>query len=143
MPQAGNLVCMDKPVVRDGALLFLRLVLGIIFIAHGWDRMFVIGVVENTGRFSAVGVPQPELSTWIVSLSELIGGSLLVVGFLCTFVAGAMALLMAAATYFVHLNHGLFVDQGGFEYTLLLVAALFIIVVFGSGRASIDGVLNR
>ncbi|MDO4685255.1 MAG: DoxX family protein [Corynebacterium sp.] len=134
---------MDKPVVRDGALLFLRLVLGIIFIAHGWDRMFIMGLEENTGQFSALGVPQPELSTWIVTVSELLGGSLLVVGFLCTFVAGAMALLMSAATYFVHLNHGLFVAEGGFEYTLLLVAALFIVVVFGSGRASIDGVLNR
>ena len=50
---------------------------------------------------------------------------------------------MLAALYFVHLNSGLFIADGGFEYVLVLIVSLLMIVVFGSGRASIDGVLSR
>lgn len=50
---------------------------------------------------------------------------------------------MVAAVYFVHLGNGFFVADNGLEYPLLIIMALLMIVVFGSGRASIDGVLTR
>lgn len=139
---------MNKPVVRDAALLIFRTVLGVVFIAHGWDKLFLTGIVETTGQFSAWGVPQPKLSAYITGIGELVGGGLLVVGLLTTIVAGALALLMLAAAYFVHLDQGFFSDNGlvsggGVEYPLVLVAALMMIVVFGSGRGSVDGVLVR
>lgn len=134
---------MDKPVVRDAALLIFRAVLGLIFVAHGWEKLFISGVTETTGQFSAWGVPQPQLSVWITAIAELLGGAFLVVGLLTTFVAGALALLIAAALYFVHLDSGFFISGGGIEYPLLLIVSLLMIVVFGSGRASVDGVLTR
>lgn len=134
---------MDKPVVRDAALLLFRVVLGLTFVAHGWEKLFISGVTSTTGLFSSWGVPQPALSVWITSIAELLGGAFLVVGLLTTFVAGSLALLMVAAVYFVHLGNGFFVTDNGLEYPLLIIMALLIIVVFGSGRASIDGVLTR
>lgn len=134
---------MDKPVVRDAALLIFRVVLGIIFVAHGWEKLFISGITQTTGQFSAWGVPQPTLSVWIAAVAELLGGAFLVVGLLTTFVAGALALLITAAIYFVHLGTGFFVADNGVEFPLLIIASLMIIVVFGSGRASIDGVLTR
>lgn len=139
---------MDKPVVRDTALLVFRAVLGVVFIAHGWDKLFITGIVETTGQFSAWGVPQPKLSAYIAGIGELLGGALLAVGLLTTILAGALALLMVAAAYFVHLDQGFFGDNGlvsggGVEYPLVLIAGLLMIVVFGSGRASVDGVLSR
>jgi len=134
---------MDKPAVRDAALLLLRLVLGIVFVAHGWDKLLITGLTETTGQFSAWGVPQPKLSAYLVMAGELLGGALLVVGLLTTFVAGALALLMAAAVWFVHLGNGLFAADGGVELPAVLIAALLMIVVFGAGRASLDGVLTR
>lgn len=134
---------MDQPIVRDIALLLLRLVLGLVFVAHGFDKFFRTGIVETTGQFSAAGVPQPKLSAYLTAVSESVGGSLLVVGILTTFVAGALALLVCAALYFVHLTEGLFVVNNGIEYPLVMVVALFMIVVFGAGRASLDGVLTR
>ncbi|QMV85775.1 DoxX family protein [Corynebacterium hindlerae] len=133
---------MDKPVVRDLTLLLLRAVLGFVFIAHGWDKFFITGMVETTGQFSAFGIPQPKLSAYLVGSVELVGGALLVIGLLTTLVAGALALLVAAALYFVHLENGIFVSSNGIEYTAVLVVALLVIVVFGSGRASIDGALS-
>lgn len=134
---------MDKPAVRDAALLLLRLVLGIVFVAHGWDKLLITGLTETTGQFSAWGVPQPKLSAYLVMAGELLGGALLVVGLLTTFVAGALALLMAAAVWFVHLGSGLFAADGGVELPAVLIVALLMIVVFGAGRASLDGVLTR
>ena len=107
---------MNRPAVRDAALLILRAVLGIIFVAHGVDKMFFTGMDETTGQFSALGIPQPQLSAYLASIAEMIGGAALVVGLLTTFVAGALALLMACALYFVHLGNGLFSADGGIEY---------------------------
>ena len=53
---------MDKPAVRDAALLLLRIVLGTVFVAHGWDKLMITGLTETTGQFSAWGVPQPQLT---------------------------------------------------------------------------------
>lgn len=133
---------MDRPVVRDITLLLLRAVLGFVFIAHGWDKYFVTGMVETTGQFSALKIPQPQLSAYLMGTVELLGGALLVVGLLTTLVAGTLALFMAAALYFVHLNNGIFVADGGIEYAAVLVVALLVVVVFGSGRASIDRALT-
>ena len=103
---------MNKPAVRDGALFVLRLVLGFVFIAHGWQILFADGAAATAQSFAAAGVPQ------------------------------ALALLVLAAAYFVHFDHGVFVTNNGFEYVLVLMVSLMMIVVFGSGRASLDAVLG-
>ena len=126
---------MDKPAVRDAALLIFRAVLGVVFVAHGVDKLLIAGMDDTIGQFSAWDVPQPRLSAWVAVFGEIIGGAMLVVGILTTLVAGAL--------YLVHLPHGFFVSDNGIEYPLVLIVGLFMIVVFGSGRASIDGVLSR
>ncbi|WP_311143699.1 DoxX family membrane protein, partial [Corynebacterium durum] len=80
---------MDKPVVRDAALLIFRATLGLIFVAHGWQKLFMDGPVETAGKLSAAGIPQAKLSAYIVGGGELLGGALLVVGLLTTLAAGA------------------------------------------------------
>lgn len=132
---------MDRPIIRDAALLIFRVVLGGVFIAHGVDKFYLSGITKTTGQFSALGIPQPKLSAYLAAIAETLGGAMLAIGLLTTFMAGALALLMLAAFYFVHLSNGFFVVSGGFEYVLVLVVSLLIIVVFGSGRASVDGIL--
>ena len=53
---------MDKPAVRDGSLLLFRFVLGIIFVAHGFDKFFVQGLTATGQQFAAWGVPQAQMS---------------------------------------------------------------------------------
>ena len=134
---------MNRPAVRDFALLVLRLVLGAVFVAHGYNHWFEMGMVETGRQFAALGVPQPQLSAYLTGTVELIGGAFLAVGLLTTITASLLALIVLAAGYFVHLGNGFFIEAGGVEYTLVLAAALFIITVFGTGRASLDGVLTR
>ena len=134
---------MNRPAVRDFALLVLRLVLGAVFVAHGYNHWFEIGMAETGRQFAALGVPQPQLSAYLTGTVELIGGAFLAVGLLTTITAWLLALLVLAAGYFVHLDNGFFIEAGGVEYVLVLAAALFIITVFGTGRVSLDGVLTR
>ena len=134
---------MNRPAVRDFALLVLRLVLGAVFVAHGYNHWFEMGMAETGRQFAALGVPQPQLSAYLTGTVELIGGAFLAVGLLTTITASLLALIVLAAGYFVHLGNGFFVEAGGVEYTLVLAAALFIITVFGTGRVSLDGVLTR
>lgn len=134
---------MNRPAVRDAALLLFRAVLGVVFLFHGVHKFFVAGMDSTTQQFVQWNVPQPQLSAYITAVAEIVGGGMLIVGLLTTFVAGGLALLMAAAMYFVHMPAGFFVSEGGVEYPVVLIAALLMIVVFGSGRASLDEVLSR
>ena len=134
---------MNRPAVRDFALLLLRIVTGAVFVARGYRSWFVDGMDATAASLAGSGVPQPTLSAYLAGTVELIGGSLLIIGLLTTLVATILALLALAAAYFVHLSQGFFVETGGVEYTLVLAAALLMVVVFGSGRASMDKVLTR
>ena len=134
---------MDKPAVRDAALLVFRALLGVIFVAHGVDKMFFTGMDATAAHFGQWGIIQPTLSAWLTAIIEMVCAALLVVGLLTTAAAGVLAIVMALAGYFVHLSQGLFATDGGFEYPLVLVGSLLMIVVFGAGRASLDGVLSR
>lgn len=133
---------MDQPVVRDAALLFYRVVLGCVFIAHGFERFYRTGISSTAAQFQDLHIPQPKLSAYLVAGTELLGGSLLVIGLLTTFIAGVLALLMMAAIYFVHLDAGFFTTDNGFEYPLVLLLGLLMIIVFGAGRASLDEVFS-
>lgn len=138
---------MDRPAVRDGALLIFRAFLGIILVAHGWQKLVIVGPEEAARQFSTWGVPQPTISVWISAIVELVGGAMMVLGFLTSLAAGVVALLLAAAIYFVHFNQGLeptgsILTLGTIEFPLLLLLSLGIIIVFGPGRASVDGVLT-
>lgn len=65
---------MDKPAVRDGSLLLFRFVLGIIFVAHGFDKFFVQGLTATGQQFAAWGVPQAQLSAYLAATAEFVGG---------------------------------------------------------------------
>lgn len=134
---------MNRPVVRDFTLLLVRIVLGIVFVARGYNHWFVEGIDAVAARFGAGEIPQPKLSAYLASSVELIGGALLIIGLLTTVIAGLLALQVALAGYFVHWGSGFFIEDGGIEYVAVLFVALLIIVVFGAGRASADEVLNR
>ena len=137
---------LNHPAARDAALLLLRLVTGVIFIAHGWKKVFIDGMSGVTGTiatFDRLHIPQPKISAWAAASFEMLGGAMLIVGLLTTAVAGLFAIYSALVLYFVHWSNGFFVADGGMEFVMLLVVSLMMIVVFGAGRASLDRALSR
>ncbi|MFP5347391.1 MAG: DoxX family protein [Actinomycetes bacterium] len=123
---------------RDLAILLTRVAVGLVFFAHGWQKLFQNGIDGTAAFFEQVGVPAGPVAAWLAALVELAGGAALILG-LAVPVAGLLLLVnMLGAFAFVHAGSGLFVDQGGYELVLVLGAASLLLAVIGAGRFSVD-----
>ncbi len=127
----------------SAGLLVLRVVVGVIAIAHGWQKIWTNGLEGTTQGFAGMGVPLPQLAAPLVAWTEVIGGALLIVGLAARFAGAAIGVAMLVATVLVHLPGGFFAAEGGIEFTLLLTAASFAIALTGSGALSVDALFSR
>ena len=123
---------------RDLGLLVLRAALGVVFIAHGWQKTFTIGHTGLTGFFDALGVPFAGVNAAIVMALELGGGIALLAGAATRVVSVLLALTMAVATVTVHLANGFFMATNGYEFTLMLGLASVALALTGAGAYSVD-----
>lgn len=124
-------------------LTILRIVIGIVFIAHGWQKLFMNGIDGTAGFFGQIGVPAPAIMAVIVTAIELLGGIALVLGFFTRYAALLLAGDMLVATLMVHLPNGFFASDGGYEFTLTLLAASLALALSGGGEAALDRALVR
>ncbi len=129
--------------VRDAALLLARIAIGVIFLAHGWQKFFTNGIDGTTRFFTSAGVPVPGLSAWAATVLELVGGGALVLGVAVPVVGVLLALDMLGAFFFVHAGKGIFVAQGGWELVLALGVTSLLLAALGAGRLSVDHALFR
>ncbi len=127
--------------VRDAALLLARIAIGVIFLAHGWQKLFTNGIDGTTRFFTSAGVPVPGLSAWAATVLELVGGGALVLGVAVPVVGVLLALDMLGAFFFVHAGKGIFVAQGGWELVLALGVTSLLLAALGAGRLSVDHAL--
>ncbi|HUQ00237.1 MAG TPA: DoxX family protein [Aeromicrobium sp.] len=124
------------------ALLIARVGLGIVFVAHGLQKLNDIGLDGVAAGFQKTGVPAPQLSAYYATFVELIGGAALIAGAF-TGIAGLLLFLdMVGALVFVHGKNGVFVTAGGYELVVALGAGALLFAVLGAGRYSIDGVVG-
>ena len=65
---------MNSPVVRDLAALVARVALGIVFVAHGWQKLNTNGLDATTAGFEGMGIPFPTFSAYFATFVELVGG---------------------------------------------------------------------
>lgn len=124
----------------DLALATLRVVTGIVFAAHGAQKLFVYGFAGVTGAFAQMGVPMPGIAGPLVALIEFFGGLALIVGLLTRLASAGLAVTMLGAILLVHLAAGFYGPQG-IEFPLTLLAAALSLAIAGAGRYSIDSAL--
>lgn len=120
----------------------LRVVVGTVFLAHGWQKLFGIGFHGVAGFFGGEGIPLPFVSAVIVTLVEFLGGIALIFGLLTRVAAALNGFDMVVAILVVHLRNG-FMKPGGYEHPLTLLAACIALVMMGPGSASVDGALAK
>ncbi|AWK73998.1 hypothetical protein CBI38_23005 [Rhodococcus oxybenzonivorans] len=134
---------MASALFRDLAILIARIGLGVVFVAHGWQKFFEFGVNATQESFADMGVPLPDISAIAAATIELAGGFALIVG-LATPVAGFLLFLdMLGALILVHADKGVFVSEGGYELVVALGAGSLLLAVIGAGRLGIDGLIGR
>ncbi|MGY3716212.1 DoxX family protein [Sutcliffiella cohnii] len=117
--------------------LLLRVVLGIIFTAHGTVK-FQGGINNIVGWFDSIGLP--GFLAYIVAGLELVGGIALILGIGTRIVAGLLALLLVGAIFKVQLAVGFI---GGYAYDLALLSIAVYLVINGSKFYSVDNVIGR
>jgi putative oxidoreductase len=109
----------------------LRLVLGLIFLVHGLIKF--AHMANSIASFAKIGVPLPGLAAPVIAILEVLGGLVLILGlgWATRVVAFLLAIEMLVAILLVKLRSGF---VGGYEYELLLLAALLALVFSGPGR---------
>lgn len=128
---------------RDVILLIARIGIGIVFVAHGWQKFDTAGMDRTAVNFDRMGVPLPTLSAWYSTIVELVGAAALILGAFTT-VAGLLLVIdMLGAFLIVHLENGVFVSNGGWELVAALGLACLMFVAIGPGRLSVDNTLAR
>jgi putative oxidoreductase len=121
----------------DLSLLAVRLVAGVIFTAHGAQKLLGVfggpGLEKTVEMMGVMGYP--------VTIGEFFGGIGLVVGFLTRFSAASLIVIMFGAIAMVHGKNGFFMSSDGFEYNLALIGLLLPTLMAGPGRFSVGRVL--
>ncbi|GAA4237991.1 DoxX family protein [Actinomadura meridiana] len=131
------------PALPDAGLLIGRLAVGVIFVAHGWQKVFDTGHAGVADGFDKLGIPLPDLSALFASYVELLGGAALIVGLLTPLAGVLIALNMGGAFWYVHKGHGIFSENGGYEYVMVLAGVALLLAATGAGRFSLDAVIWR
>jgi putative oxidoreductase len=123
------------------ALTLLRVAVGAILVAHGWEKLSDIH--GTAASFARLGIPAPEVSVYLAILGELFGGLGLALGALTPLAAFGPVLVLASAIYFVHRDNGLLSRNGGWEYPLTLLLVSLYFAAHGAGPLSVDALVAR
>lgn len=127
-------------------LLILRLVVGLLFVGHGAQKLFGIwgghGLKGTAGYFELIGLRPGRLHALAAGLMEFGGGLLLALGLLTPFASAAIIAVMTAAVITVHYENGLWATGNGYEFNLVLMAAAFALAAAGAGNWSLDHALT-
>ncbi|MBS1812062.1 MAG: DoxX family protein [Acidobacteria bacterium] len=130
---------------KTWATVPLRLALGVIFIAHGAQKVF--GAFGGRGLSAFLSAPAP-LGLWpswfwmgAAAFAELLGGVLVLLGLFTRLGALAIAGVMITAIFGVH-RHAFFANQGGMEFPLALLSIAITLIYLGGGKLSVDANLR-
>ena len=133
---------MKKPLNPRLGQMILRIVLGVIFVAHGAATLFGDGGPGGlAGLLGSLGVPLPILAAWLVTLLEFVGGMFLIVGLFVLPTAILLAVHMLVGIILFHAQNGFYVvgpGTNGVEFNLLLIAGLLSLLLGGPGLAAVD-----
>lgn len=133
---------MNNEDRSDMAMLLIRVMLGVVFAAHGAQKLFGMfnGIgLEGTARVveGIGGMSHAYLIASVWGAIEFIAGIFLILGILVRLSAGAIALTMFIRMWKINLMYGFFIQDGGIEYNLLVIAVCIPLIFVGGGRWSV------
>lgn len=135
-------ITRSTPAATATAITILRIIVGVVFLAHGYQKVFIYGHAGVAQSFAGMGIPVPDLTSALIAAIELLGGIALILGIGTRVAATLLALDMLGAILLVHGRNGFFLPTGA-EFATTLLGASIALAVAGAGAASVDGVLSR
>ncbi|MFF8450040.1 DoxX family protein [Streptomyces leeuwenhoekii] len=128
---------MGEPA--DAALLLVRVVVGAVMVAHGWNHWRGGGGIAGTaGWFAGLGLRRPRLQAWLSVVTETGAGLLLAAGLFTPLACAAVLSVMLVAGLLAHRPHGFFVFEEGYEYVLVLGVLAVALGAWGPGEYAVD-----
>lgn len=137
-----SLLSPASPRQVSVGIALVRIITGCIFLAHGYQKVFVFGIAGATAAFGQMGVPAPSITAPLVSIVEIAAGIALILGLLTRLAALGLAIDMLGAIFIVHLKAGFFLPNG-IEFALLLFVVCVALVIAGAGAPSMDEAIAR
>lgn len=125
----------------DVGPLVTRVVVGIIFVVHGWMKVGM-GVAGTAGFLASLGIPFASVFAVLLIIGEVVGGVALILGVATRFWAGVGVIISLVALFTVHLSKGFLIGNGGYEFILLIGAVMLSLVFMGAGKYSVDAKLG-
>lgn len=158
-PSAGDglaSLLFQRPSRWSGlAPVVLRLVVGGGFMQHGFAKL-LRGPEMFADILAAIGVPAPELMSWLTVAVEILGGFAIVTGAFVMLASIPMIVVLLVATFTVHLPYGFssiklmsvqngvaHFGQPGYECDLLYLAGIVALMLMGAGPWSVDGAISK
>ena len=125
----------------DG-LTVLRIFVGIIFAAHGSQKLFGWfgggGLAGTAQWMESIGLAPGTLMAVLAGGTEFLGGLALIVGLLARPAALGLSFTLLVAIFSVHIHNGLFMANNGYEFALALLGGTLAVLFEGAGKLSLD-----
>jgi putative oxidoreductase len=126
----------------DLGLLIIRVAVGAMIVAHGYNHFFGGGRLPGAGRwFDSLGIRPGLWHAWMTAVVEVGAGAMFAVGLLTPLAAAGIIGIMAVAGIVVHRPNGFFIIKEGYEYVLVVSLVCAGVGAIGPGRWSLDYVL--
>ena len=137
-----SFVTGSDPRLRETGIALLRIILGIVFVAHGYLKFFKMGMDGAVGFFTSLGIPAPALAAWGVTMLEMIGGLALILGIFTPVLGVLFAIEMAGVIFFAKRGEGFFAPKG-YEFELTLLVASLALALAGPGAGALGNLIGR
>jgi putative oxidoreductase len=128
--------------IQAWGIAFIRAIVGIVFLIHGGQKLFVYGVHNVAGMMNQLSIPMPSVAAAVVTWVEFLGGAALLFGVFTRVAALLLAFDMLVAVLKVHLKGGFFLPMG-FEYALTLLVTNVALAMTGPGAAVVQNLFSR
>jgi putative oxidoreductase len=147
MNKATALIQKITTTQAGWSALALRVPVGIIFAAHGAQKLFGwfggYGLAGTGAWMDSIGLTPGVVMAFLAGAVEFFGGVALILGLLTRPAAAALAFAMLVAIFSVHFENGLFMSNNGYEFGLALLAASVSLLFSGAGKVSVDALISR
>ena len=128
-------------------LTVLRVFVGIIFAAHGSQKLFGWfgggGLAGTAQWMESIGLTPGTLMALLSGGTEFFAGLALIVGLLARPAALGLSFTLLVAIFSMHIHNGLFMANNGYEFALALLGGTVAVLLEGAGKLSIDGAIAK
>jgi putative oxidoreductase len=131
---------MNQERLTDTGLLVMRIMLAVVFLYHGWPKLFG-GLEGFAGYLGSMGVPAPKFAALLAALSEVGGGIVLLAGIGFRFALPPLFFTMMVASFQAHAGK-FSVRDGGMEFALTLGVMVLGLILTGPGGFGLERFLS-